>query len=1542
MKFIQIDHLDAEPEPEVALPVEVESAVESRFTSPELEETPEDIPNLRRFFKLAENEYPSPAFAKRDRLSYGALYEGVDIFEEDGGVRNRGRKRARFGRNSGAWRYTSQSPSSEPLSPEQDAMEEDTPEEASPKSAPQVPMMHEGCQTVEIETTQAAPVPIEAHNSKPRQQATPSPIDEDSTMKTQSAIDTVPTDHDPALQEGLTRSPHAVQEANDSITESQEEQSTQRPVDQQPVEGQTQLHLSYAPQITTPHQDAPSETSPSALFGSVKPQVRAYSMFGTSAPTRVEATSSIADQVRFGFSHTPAADPSAAVPQHSHHFVNSHDAYPISYLDPHAPTNYPDMAPYLDAAGPQETTGHDQGLVAQPPPIQSFGHGQWEVSTQAPFYNQIEGGHFGADALDEGSRIVNEQSSLHTTDIARDTIPQGFAAYGSINVPEQHQDSDSRTSSFAHNPQKMNPDGVEIVELDDYDAEDDGEQDEHDLSGEPTEEGDYDQRNYDDVSDNEEGLSEQEDEIEQEMIERYGDGEVFDEDGEPWNEDEEGYEGEEGYEDEEEYDESEEEDDDDETKPSYPPPTYRKHQSAYQSQPPLPRPPAPREPVVISLLSDSEDEEPVPASAPANESAPTPQKEPTTIETTLNQIETQSLTEPEGDATAPPTNPQDAEVAAESSDLEITTKNIDGAKGDLGNTDVVDFASQADKDASEQARALEIDSASDKDFLSSAVEEESEVSEYDSAHGEDDLSQGEPGDAESEKADDDSSDVINITEEDPSVDGEGDAERVKVAEDNEAEQAIEVGNESSTTGVQDVGDDLADNQNKPAAEELVADSVKEEAQHAAPRANLDPAPEVDDSSGYMTDDKNSSFTSQVEIPEEMDVEEEESDLVATQLSAAETQVPADVVTEDKPISFANQVEIDQHMDEISEDDVMIDQDTPVEHQEERIAAEQTWETEDIEIIDVEDENDDDVAMLDAAPSEWNAMVDEDDDDVDMLQSRQSESRGESEVAASSPVAIELISEVIVTEEVTKVDFSVGEPLEKSDESPTQLEEPGQTAGVPVEQPMEASHRKKERGPANPFPPPLTISFASRRVEHEISTTFSFGEPKAISKEQQPLIPMQSQLVGEIDLQDQEDVTDESFQEALEQQDDILIDTHEVKTKKEADGPIEQASDAEEGSDKEGDMPQSSALSPPPAELEEDEVASIDELTQERKEPLVSQVDEVEGNERAVDEGSSLDGQTSETQVEAGTPRQATKPLENIEDQATTSALSTQAQQSPEPEKESTPCPEADHSVNLARQAAQATRRSKNAPAAEPTRTSPRFARGRSNSLLTQATDDGDSSFSLAKGALATQSKDTSVNLAKAALDSPSKSTTNPSPQASSSAATLKNDLIKQLRTGLPECVNLKSLRYHNEKFPNIVAVVVTDPSPPARAKGGPREYSMTFHVTDPSIAPRDVVEVQLYRPHKDHLPIVKVGDAILLQRPQVKALSKKGHGLRSGVETAWVVYDEDEGPPQIKGLPVEDWEEYREYMTGLRQWWRAMDEGINKKVKEKGKKMKEM
>lgn len=277
----------------------------------------------------------------------------------------------------------------------------------------------------------------------------------------------------------------------------------------------------------------------------------------------------------------------------------------------------------------------------------------------------------------------------------------------------------------------------------------------------------------------------------------------------------------------------------------------------------------------------------------------------------------------------------------------------------------------------------------------------------------------------------------------------------------------------------------------------------------------------------------------------------------------------------------------------------------------------------------------------------------------------------------------------------------------------------------------------------------------------------------------------------------------------------------------------------------------------------------------------------------------------------------------------------------------------DISVHLAQQAV-AARRSKRVQepkkAPEPLRTSPRLTRARSNSLQTNTSPEGG------------EAGDNSVSLARAALASPSRvgsSTT------TTSATALKSELTKRLRTDLPECVPLKSLRNHNEKFPNVVAVVTTQPTPATRAKGGPREYFMSFHVTDPSAAPATVVEVQLYRPHKESLPVVKPGDAVLLQRFQVKALSKKGFGLRTQGESAWAVFEEHggggddddddddgdgsaegkkgHGAPQIRGPPVEDYEAYAGYAALLKRWFRALmaDAAVRAKLEKADRKLAE-
>ncbi|KHN95754.1 Telomere end binding protein [Metarhizium album ARSEF 1941] len=93
---------------------------------------PSTVPSKR----LASNtfdmdEYASPAFIKRARVSYGSLFEGEpDLFGDDKGKRKNGGRKSRFSMGNAVWRYSSRSPSpeakdmSEPESPENESKEE--------------------------------------------------------------------------------------------------------------------------------------------------------------------------------------------------------------------------------------------------------------------------------------------------------------------------------------------------------------------------------------------------------------------------------------------------------------------------------------------------------------------------------------------------------------------------------------------------------------------------------------------------------------------------------------------------------------------------------------------------------------------------------------------------------------------------------------------------------------------------------------------------------------------------------------------------------------------------------------------------------------------------------------------------------------------------------------------------------------------------------------------------------------------------------------------------------------------------------------------------------------------------------------------------------------------------------------------------------------------------------------------------------------------------------------------------------------------------
>ncbi|VUC21158.1 unnamed protein product [Clonostachys rosea] len=110
------------------------------------------------------DEYASPAFLKRARISYGSLFEGgFDIFNEhddDVPSKKREQKRPRFSMNAN-WKYTSRTPSPEP--------------EHSPEVEPEPLLVTNGAQDVPMETPSRLPVASEGKQYE-SMEATVSPV----------------------------------------------------------------------------------------------------------------------------------------------------------------------------------------------------------------------------------------------------------------------------------------------------------------------------------------------------------------------------------------------------------------------------------------------------------------------------------------------------------------------------------------------------------------------------------------------------------------------------------------------------------------------------------------------------------------------------------------------------------------------------------------------------------------------------------------------------------------------------------------------------------------------------------------------------------------------------------------------------------------------------------------------------------------------------------------------------------------------------------------------------------------------------------------------------------------------------------------------------------------------------------------------------------------------------------------------------------------------------------------------------------------------
>ncbi|KAI0201080.1 hypothetical protein F4808DRAFT_138331 [Astrocystis sublimbata] len=229
----------------------------------------------------------------------------------------------------------------------------------------------------------------------------------------------------------------------------------------------------------------------------------------------------------------------------------------------------------------------------------------------------------------------------------------------------------------------------------------------------------------------------------------------------------------------------------------------------------------------------------------------------------------------------------------------------------------------------------------------------------------------------------------------------------------------------------------------------------------------------------------------------------------------------------------------------------------------------------------------------------------------------------------------------------------------------------------------------------------------------------------------------------------------------------------------------------------------------------------------------------------------------------------------------------------------------DPSVQLARVANAADKpKKKHAASSRQLRPRRKTLEGRTLDVLRSPTPDTD---------------DQSIRLARASLGGGSQ--TPRSDDESETMTTAKLQLARHLRDEIPDFCSLEGLRQHVTKTLDVIAVAAMQPPKTRRAKNGPREYMMSFTITDYSIGPYNVAEALLYRPHKESLPVIKYGDVVLFRNFTVVSLAGKGYGLRSNAGSSWAVFDYAEEPAQIRGPPVEYIQREITYVNYLREWF---------------------
>lgn len=615
----------------------------------------------------ATGEYASPMFMKRSRASYGPLFE-LDLddeLEEDGGRRGKGRKRPRYSVQNRMWRFREGSSSPEPdifehspspppaqkgdvemkdtpaisnateglrqsneselaptpsnpfktpagswnlagtsssvgagwQQPSDAARIETNPTAFPPRLSTPVSDQHQEIATAQNSSDSSLMTSIDPSSGLPQVQASvhsdfgmpqgPNPI-ANQTFGQASSLFGIPSNN--PLNQGFGQAPSPFGGASNGLPNQ--------------AFGQAPSLFGTAPattpsafsQATSGNSSIQGFGQASSLFGNVsnKPLNQGFgqvsSLFGTGPAPAPPSFGPPSSSLRFSIGQEPQnpfGAPAVAPPQPPTQQYEAHD-YPESYLDHGETSNHASPAAEHSLSGHSQSFQYDHGLAT------NDGHNVLNSSTAE------QGGSWlaGPQAVNPGHANVGTGATEDTPseESGPQATPPGMipphVEDGTRNTDEMQREGLLSKPVFRQDvPQAALPAAEHASAGEDEDSlSSEGQAYDENEKGD-----DYDLRNYDRVSDDEEGFDEGR---------PLPDGELLDDD-------EDQFEGEEVDFEEDDYDEDEYDEEDGEEGFNLPGP----YPSAPQWQPqPVPQPPPPasvqKQPIVIDLLSDSDDDEP--------------------------------------------------------------------------------------------------------------------------------------------------------------------------------------------------------------------------------------------------------------------------------------------------------------------------------------------------------------------------------------------------------------------------------------------------------------------------------------------------------------------------------------------------------------------------------------------------------------------------------------------------------------------------------------------------------------------------------------------------------------------------------------------------------------------------------------------------------------------------------------------------------------------------------------------------------------------